>query len=1252
VVLTPTVAAQVVLDGSFGAEGPLTGPDYLVTADLGLQVGPNLFHSFSEFSLANPESAMFSGPAEVDTILSRVTGTQASSIDGSLGTTIAGANLYFINPRGVIFGQNAKLDVSGSFVVSTADHLTLEDGGRFDVTQPDQSVFTSAPVEAFGFLDGDASAIEIHSSELEVDAGQHLSLVGGDIIQEGGRLAVSEGALQMLSAASAGEFTLPDESSGEDGTPPEGAVLGEIHLSQRAEVNAAGSGPSTVWIRGGQLVMEEADIQHVNDGAGDGGRIDVAVSNDLRLLEGSGIVGSTAQAGQGAMLVIQAQTVRAESGSRLATEATETATGRGGDLILTTGSLELVDGSSVLSSTRGAAQGGRIHVLADTMEVDALAKDVDTGVVARSSGDSPEGRAGDVLVEAQDMRLYDGGEVSATTLGLGDAGNVHVVAGDLLVDAVHNYVPDDPADVLSTGVFSRSASPAEGGRGGNVTVEAVGMTILGGELSVSTRGAGDAGSLRVEADQLSIDGQGMATGLFAQSLSEDQSGDAGDLIVEARQIEIINEGRIQVSTFGPGNAGTLTVKADDILIDGHERSFEWGTLVGILAQSVHEGAGGDAGAMVVEAQRLSILTGGGIGASTAGLGHGGDLTVRANEIFIDGEGEATGIFANSYNPDAGGPAGDVRVEAGQLEVYDYGQISAGTWGAGQGGNLTVTADEIYLDDGPTPRDPFWDSQTGIFANSLGGTGDAGNLNIDARQLDVESGASISASTLGAGDGGVLNIQADEMRLNGTGKYSWVAANSVQFNNGGDAGDLIIDAGDLTLTGWSQISGVTYGSGNAGNLTVRADDILVDGQGWFAGFYAQSQGWPQGGAAGNLNVEARNLELRSSSTIDATTYGTGSSGNISVAAEAMVLDGRDGWGSPSIVARTITGEGGDVRVRVDDQLDILGASVIDASTFGPADGGSVRVEASTLNIDGHGAEGGIFAQSLLAPDWHGTDEAGQGGQISVEAGSVSVSDGGAISTSTARQGDGGDVNLVADDLSLSQGSSIQSSSTGGGSAGTIQIQTDRALALASGSLVATSAELANGGNIQIAAGSGISLTDSSISAQAAIDGGNVQLLARDTLYLLDSEITAEAGNDGGNLDLASYLTVLNRSRISANAFQGDGGDILIASPYFLPSTDSAITASSEFGLAGEISVLWPAIDLTGSLTPLEPSLADYRDELPPHCEVNVGEQLSSFAVTGVRGIPLTPAGWEPDWPSVRLRLGGVDLPADQTADDTP
>ncbi len=134
-----TVYAEVVLDGSLGPIGSLEGPNFSIDAELGQQVGSNLFHSFEKFNINFNEFASFSGPETIQNVISRVTGGEGSYIDGGLYSSMPNADMYFINPAGIMFGPNAWLDVQGSFHASTADYLRLGKDGRFDATYPERS---------------------------------------------------------------------------------------------------------------------------------------------------------------------------------------------------------------------------------------------------------------------------------------------------------------------------------------------------------------------------------------------------------------------------------------------------------------------------------------------------------------------------------------------------------------------------------------------------------------------------------------------------------------------------------------------------------------------------------------------------------------------------------------------------------------------------------------------------------------------------------------------------------------------------------------------------------------------------------------------------------------------------------------------------------------------------------------------------------------------------------------------------------
>src|ERR671914_730969 len=200
--------AEVTLDGTLGPAGSLTGPHFVIPDTVGQTVGTNLFHSFGLFNINTGESATFTGPSSIENVLGRVTGGSSSFIDGLLRTQFESAspNLFLLNPAGVLFGPNAELDVQGSFHVSTADYLKLGDGRRFEATNPENSVLTVAPPEAFGFLgERQPAGIAVQGSRLQVPAGETLSVVGGDIRIADGTLYAPGGRINMVSVASPGE---------------------------------------------------------------------------------------------------------------------------------------------------------------------------------------------------------------------------------------------------------------------------------------------------------------------------------------------------------------------------------------------------------------------------------------------------------------------------------------------------------------------------------------------------------------------------------------------------------------------------------------------------------------------------------------------------------------------------------------------------------------------------------------------------------------------------------------------------------------------------------------------------------------------------------------------------------------------------------------------------------------------------------------------------------------------------------------
>src|SRR3954469_18059506 len=210
------VQAQIITDGTVGPKVSLRGGEIEIGANLGTRRGDNLFHSFEKFGIATGQTATFTGPGDIKNVISRVTGGEVSNIDGTLASRVGQADLYFVNPAGIMFGPNAQLDVPGSFHVSTAHELRFADGTRFSALDKTGSGLTVAAPEAFGFLDRPPGRITVNQSQLQLAPGKTLSLVGGDLMIDGGQtgsVGAEDGGVQLVSTAAPGAVRIANAAN-------------------------------------------------------------------------------------------------------------------------------------------------------------------------------------------------------------------------------------------------------------------------------------------------------------------------------------------------------------------------------------------------------------------------------------------------------------------------------------------------------------------------------------------------------------------------------------------------------------------------------------------------------------------------------------------------------------------------------------------------------------------------------------------------------------------------------------------------------------------------------------------------------------------------------------------------------------------------------------------------------------------------------------------------------------------------------
>ena len=421
-------------DGAFGRSDALPGPTFLIPAGAGQQVGSNLFHSFSRLDLSSGETASFQGPANVGNILARVTGGSASSIDGTLRSEIPGANLFLFNSAGVVFGPSARLEVSGSFAVSTADYLQLADGQRFFARLGEADVLTSAPVDAFGFLASKPAPITFTGSQLATPMGLNFTVVAGDLTLDGATVAAPSGRLSLISVATTG--AVPASPEALTFTPAAVLpVMGAVVLKNGASANISGMGGGRLAIRGGKLeIVSRSGVASDHRGTVAGGAVDVRATESLTLSDGT-ITATAFGPGRGGDVAVEAPTIRL-GGVNVISGIFASLAGegvRGGDLEIHSEDLALSAGGTISTTTFGRGDGGNVHVVATKLTVDREGSEASTGIFAAVAPQAI-GHGGNIHVESADAAILGGGTISGDAVGRGDGGNVLVEATRLRID--------------------------------------------------------------------------------------------------------------------------------------------------------------------------------------------------------------------------------------------------------------------------------------------------------------------------------------------------------------------------------------------------------------------------------------------------------------------------------------------------------------------------------------------------------------------------------------------------------------------------------------------------------------------------------------------------------------------------------------------------------------------------------------------------------------------------------------------------
>ena len=1033
-------AAQVVTDGTLGRAGALAGPNFAVTADLGRQVGANLFHSFSQFDIARGQGATFSGPAGIANILSRVTGGAGSVIDGTLRSTIPGADFYFFNPAGVAFGPNASIDVGGAFHVASAHHVRLADGGRFDAADPGASTLTAAPPAAFGFLGGQG-AVYVEGAYLWNSSRSAITIAGGDVgIGYGATVATDAAPIGVASLSGAGEVALG--RGGISGvTGPRGTIVLVDGRLVSSSVDGLPAGAITL-VGGDILVAEDSDVNASNGSAGPGGGITVDATG-LLLLSQSRLYSDTYPlAGASGDIRVSAPTVIVQDESSVQTSSL--GVGNAGDVVIAAQDVTVTGASRISATSWGDGDAGAIRLNASR----SVTLELRGNLSASSNG---AGAAGAIEVRT-DRLVVEGGFIASTVQDLGRSGSITLDVGELQ---------------LLEGFVSASGSVLGSGDAGDIIVRASrGVTIEGFLSGLSTTTAdGRGGDIRVVTPSLLVADAGTITS------STFGTGPAGDITLEVGRLHVGDMGDISatsgVEAAGPG--GSVTIRATDGV------TVASGPFGGITSTTFGSGSGGN---VTIEAPRVELLDGG-IYASTLGSGRAGSIAIRAGEhVIVDSSRFAGGIRAGT---DDSGPGGDISIETPRLTLLGAGGLEVAAAGSGAGGTITVDADTVRLDEGAQIR-----SYT--LASGRGGT-----VDLRARAIGIAGGSQILAFSAGEGAGGDVLLQATgNIAIAGEGGDTATTGIFASSEGPGAGGNVRLSAPAIAISDAGYVFAGARGSGPGGSVAVSGRDFLVTRMG-FIDVSSYDSG-PAGSLAvdmtGSVTVTGSN-GTSASSALGGGSSGSGAGGTVSIRAPVVRVD--DGAIVTSVSRGT--GRGGDIAIEAGELL-VGGGAAVTASSRGAGNAGDVTVRTSgSVRVEGsgYGFSSGIAAESGAS---------GDGGRLDISAPVVEVRDGALVTTQGFGTGAAGDIRIAAADLLVvADGASI-ATQTVQSDGGNIAIEGLGVVQLTGGEIT-TSVQggAGDGGNITIAGPQHVVLGDSRIQANAyGGDGGNITI---DSLYFLAS-----------------------------------------------------------------------------------------------------------------------------------------------------
>ena len=1134
----------------------------------GDRAGSNLFHSFGDFSVPTNGSAVFNNATDISNIFNRVTGGNISNIDGLIQAN-GSANLFLINPAGIVFGSNARLDIGGSFLGTTADSILFEDGvfSATDLDNPPLLTINAPiglnlrdnpePIVNSSFALNDAGEFV----GLEVQPGNNLAFIGGNIDFDSGEVTARGGRVELGGLSSAGTVTIEPNGSL---IFPNGVNRANVTFSNAADVDVVSEGGGSIFVNannidliGGEFGAStlragiSADSTSADAQAGD---IIINATGTVSISDSAILSNDTFGIGNaGRIQIASGNAIELTGGSAISNVVRTDAVGNSQGITINANSLSLSEGSSIDTSTFGRGNTGAIEIqtVGETLlnGNSNIFNNVELDAVGNSQG---------ITIDATSFSLTEGSSINAIAFGLGNAGNISIEAAESVALSDSSFV------------FSQVESNGEG-RGGDIAVNTDNLSLTdGSQITAAVFGRGNAGSVTVDAEEITFEGINLEnsrpTGII-NDVELGATGNAGNIIINTEQLSLIDGATIASDVAGVGDAGRIEINATGSVTISGLTEFAGNEEVSALSRfsrvsSTIIGADvvGNAGNIQINAGSLTLADEGVISSSTFGRGNAGNININVKEaVALNNNGDIFSSIGSTGQADENAVS-TIEINAASFTIADaFSSIETSTSGTGDAGNIVLNVDDtVEIVDGRLSSD--------VFADAIG---NAGNIEISSTSVNLSQRAVVDSSTNGQGDAGDIVINAtDSVSLSdGSSIFSQVSSNGE-----GEGGEITLDTADLSLSGGSQITAAVFGRGNAGNVTVDASNITfegIDSQDSLPTGIINSVEFGATGDAGNIVINTERLSLIDGSRIGSDVSGTGNAGNIQInAADSVTISGLTEFaGNEEVSATTrfsqissttgtdVVGNAGNIQINAG-SLTLADEGVISSSTFGRGNAGNISIdveEAVALNNNGD-----IFSSIGFTAQ---ADE-NAASTIEINAGSFTIAD---------------------------AFSSIETSTSGTGNAGNIVLNVDETVEIVGGLLssdVATGA-IGNAGNVEIASAS-VNLSEGATinsSTNGQGNAGNIAINATDSVSSLDassifSQVNQSGEGEGGEITVdTANLSLTNGSQITAAVFgQGNAGSVTIdASNITFQGIDSdgfaaGIVNSVEAGATGNAGAI--------------------------------------------------------------------------------